>query len=300
MKEKEMKEKEMKDNEMVEVNCFGDSLTFGYGGDGVTYPSTLQKLLGSNYQVHNMGIGGETTTTIAGRQGSIPMFVKTVTISSDVKAVEVELVSKNGEVPKPLRQGEAGINPCYLKGVKGDLSITQTDTTSSDAKWYFTREISGDETFIKDQEELITAASLYRRQGVLILWTGTNDLFHIPKDEIASRIIEQQRLMIDYMKDSKKRYMVIGLTYSTAFPCTDDINRELEHEYGRNFLNIKPYLFEEGLKAAKLVETEQDKLDRKQGNIPESLRVDDVHFNEQGYTLIGQQVYKKGIELGFW
>jgi lysophospholipase L1-like esterase len=290
----------MKDERGIDVNCFGDSLTFGYGGEGITYPGTLQKLLGNGYQVYNMGVGGETTTTIAGRQGSIPMLVKTVTIPAEVKALEVELISANGEIPKPLRQGEAGVNPCYIKGIKGNLTITQTDTTNSDAKWYFTREEKGAETFIKEPVELITAASLNRRQGVLILWTGTNDLFDIPKDRLAKKIIEQQRVMVDYMEYSEKQYIIIGLTYSTAFPFIDDVNKELKETYGKHFLNIKPYLLEEGLKAAGLVETEQDRLKKNQGNIPESLLVDDVHFNALGYTLIGEQVYKKGIELGYW
>jgi hypothetical protein len=66
--------------EGYEVNCFGDSLTFSYGGDGLTYPGTLKKLLGNQYEVNNLGIGGESTITIAGRQGSIPMRVMAVTI----------------------------------------------------------------------------------------------------------------------------------------------------------------------------------------------------------------------------
>ena len=73
----------------IEVNCYGDSLTFSYGGGEITYPGTLKGLLGSKYRVNNLGIGGETTITIAGRQGSIPMRVKAVTIPAKVNTIEI-------------------------------------------------------------------------------------------------------------------------------------------------------------------------------------------------------------------
>ncbi len=194
----------------IEVNCFGDSLTFSYGGGEITYPGTLKDLLGSKYRVNNLGIGGETTVTIAGRQGSIPMRVKAVTIPAKVNTVEIAFCGEGEEVPKPLRQGEAGVNPCFLRGIKGTLSITQSTTTSEDVKWYFTRQDSGEEVHIEEGEEVITQAALHRRNGI------------------------------------------------------------------------------------------QDRQDISQGSVPDSLRVDDVHLNEYGYRFIGEQVYKKGCELGYW
>lgn len=299
-------EKKLKIDETAvrrEVNCFGDSLTFSYGGDGITYPGTLMKLLGDRYEVNNLGIGGESTITIAGRQGSIPMHVEAFTIPAEVKAVEIHFMNIHGETPKPLRQGEAGVNPCYLNGIKGNLSITQSTTTSDDVKWYFTREEEGEEEVsIGEAEELITQASLFRRTGILILWTGTNDGLENPVDSAVDRLIEKQKIMIDYLKDTKKQYIVLGLTHLKNINPSgiDDINRKLEQVYGSHFLNIKVCLLEEGLLESGLQETDQDKQDIRSGNIPESLRVDDVHFNAQGYAFIGQQVYRKGTELGYW
>jgi lysophospholipase L1-like esterase len=208
----------------------------------------------------------------------------------------------DGETPKPLRQGEAGVNPCYLNGIKGCLSITQSTTTSNDVKWYFTREEEGAEVHIREAEELITQASLYRRSGILILWTGTNDGFQIPFDSSLKLLIKKQKVMIDYLKDADKKYIVIGLTHlkDIASSVIDNINKELEKVYGRHFLDIRKYLLEKGLQESGLQETDQDRLDIRNGNIPESLRVDEVHFNAHGYTLIGQQVYEKGSELGYW
>jgi lysophospholipase L1-like esterase len=47
------------------VACWGDSLTSGDGGFGTSYPGTLAQLSGMN--VYNGGIGGQTSTQIAGR-----------------------------------------------------------------------------------------------------------------------------------------------------------------------------------------------------------------------------------------
>ena len=60
------------------IVCYGDSLTYGSGGEGVSYPSVLEECLRKNriyIPVVNMGIGGENTVTIAGRAGAIPFRV---------------------------------------------------------------------------------------------------------------------------------------------------------------------------------------------------------------------------------
>lgn len=286
----------------IEVNCFGDSLTFSYGGGEITYPGTLKDLLGSKYRVNNLGIGGETTVTIAGRQGSIPMRVKAVTIPAKVNTVEIAFCGEGEEVPKPLRQGEAGVNPCFLRGIKGTLSITQSTTTSEDVKWYFTRQDSGEEVHIEEGEEVITQAALHRRNGILVLWTGTNDVFSDPLGKSVEKLLHKQRIMIDYLKSCDKKYIVLGLTHKKNLEPSviDGINKALEKEYGEYFLDIKTALVKNGLQASDLEESGQDRQDISQGSVPDSLRVDDVHLNEYGYRFIGEQVYKKGCELGYW
>jgi len=286
----------------IEVNCFGDSLTFSYGGGEITYPGTLEDLLGSKYRVNNLGIGGETTVTIAGRQGSIPMRVKAVTIPAKVNTVEIAFCGEGEEVPKPLRQGEAGVNPCFLRGIKGTLSITQSTTTSEDVKWYFTRQDSGEEVHIEEGEEVITQAALHRRNGILVLWTGTNDVFSDPIGKSVEKLLHKQRIMIDYLKSCDKKYIVLGLTHKKNLEPSviDGINKALEKEYGEYFLDIKTALVKNGLQASDLEESGQDRQDISQGSVPDSLRVDDVHLNEYGYRFIGEQVYKKGCELGYW
>lgn len=55
----------------VRVACVGDSITFGTGADpGKSYPSQLQALLGSGWQVKNFGVGGRTLL----RKGGPPLL----------------------------------------------------------------------------------------------------------------------------------------------------------------------------------------------------------------------------------
>lgn len=53
------------------IICWGDSLTYGQGGNDVTYPLVLADML--NYEVINYGIQGETAKQIAIRAGALTM-----------------------------------------------------------------------------------------------------------------------------------------------------------------------------------------------------------------------------------
>jgi len=60
-----------------EINCFGDSLTYGAGAVGtsfLTYPQQLQNILYPRL-VQNYGIGGQTMEQIACRQGAKPIYI---------------------------------------------------------------------------------------------------------------------------------------------------------------------------------------------------------------------------------
>ena len=47
------------------INCWGDSMTAGQGGNGVTYPRVLKELTG--FPVNNFGVSGENTYEIVDR-----------------------------------------------------------------------------------------------------------------------------------------------------------------------------------------------------------------------------------------
>lgn len=109
------------------IVCWGDSLTAGAGGDGTTYPAVLQELIQKNIldtvdfsqvvnpkynnvlaqesytvqsiEVVNMGVGGENTITIMGRNGALPFVVKEAfVIPPSKEPTEITLLSQNGQM----------------------------------------------------------------------------------------------------------------------------------------------------------------------------------------------------------
>lgn len=55
-----------KDSKVV---ALGDSLTFGFGGQGQSYPKALAQLTG--WQIENMGVNGDTTTDVLARMDKV-------------------------------------------------------------------------------------------------------------------------------------------------------------------------------------------------------------------------------------
>ena len=80
------------------IACWGDSLTYGQGSSAISsksYPALLSDMTGG-LTVHNMGIGGETSVTIAARQGALDIKLEEpVTIPADTTAVEISIGAYN-------------------------------------------------------------------------------------------------------------------------------------------------------------------------------------------------------------
>ena len=79
--------KETSEKVLIDI---GDSLTAGAGGDGNSMSKVATDLLGKEWIVKNMGVGGENTLTIGARYGGIPMYIKeSITIPKDGSKVEI-------------------------------------------------------------------------------------------------------------------------------------------------------------------------------------------------------------------
>ena len=134
---------------LPEIVCWGDSLTAGAGGEGVTYPSVLAAEI--KLKVYNYGVGGENTNNIAYRQGAMPIYVAPITIPSERVPVEVEIVNDVGDTTGLLKQGDAGLNPCSIGGIEGKLSRDKETN-----KTYFTRSQIGERIELKEKKQIIT------------------------------------------------------------------------------------------------------------------------------------------------
>lgn len=269
------------------IICWGDSLTYGQGGNGVTYPSVLESKL--NLTVVNYGIQGETARQIGIRMGLLPMTAGTFEIPSETNPVEVSLW-QNGEDPIMMRLGDCGINPCRIAGVEGTLSYEAADN-----KYYFTRREPGTAVLAPEGSQVETFASGDKRESdIIVIFAGSN---LPPNKDTVGELIQIERQMLEYL--GAERYIIIGLTSKTLIPDVEAINQALAAEFGEHFLDIRAYFLEHGLADAGLQPTEQDRMDLAAGEIPSGIRVDEIHGNEAFYRMIGEQVYQKLEQLGY-
>ncbi len=276
------------DNADTRVVVWGDSLTEGTGGEGVTYPNVLAKLAGC--EVMNYGVYAEATTCIAGRQGGMPQLVHPVTIPAEVTDVDVEIENGYGDYDMILVFGDAGINPCTIAGVEGKLWM---DFSTGQRK--FTRSEPGEEVVLRDYTPIETFAMKDKRSDdILVIFTGSND---DPTPETVQNVIDVQRDMIAYA--GVDRYVIIGLTSKRKMPMAAEVNEVLAKEYGEHFLDVRKDLLEHGLQDSGIVATAEDEADIADGMIPRSLLTDESHGNAAYYTVIGEALYKKMQEMGY-
>ena len=277
------------------IICWGDSLTAGAGGDGTTYPSILQSLIKQNIYdipVVNAGVGGETSITIAGRAGVIPYIVKGFTIPADQTPVQISITSSNGSPVAPLRQGDH-LNPCIIGGVEGMISIVQETYISKDYSYYFTRSMEGNETIIEDGTEIIPSYISAYKDYLPIIFMGQNGGWN----DIDDLKVQIQAIIDTY--GNHKSYLVLGLTTGTA-ESRSDIEHAMQEEFGDHYINLREYISANGMKLAGLTATEEDKEAIEVGSMPPSLLHDTVHFNSIGYNLIGDVLYNRMNELGYF
>ncbi len=269
------------------ILCWGDSLTYGQGGNGVTYPSVLEEKL--NLEVLNYGIQGETARQIGIRMGAFPMSVGACSVPAETTPVQVTLWQA-GEDPIMMRLGDCAINPCYIGGIEGTLSYRAEENA-----YYFVRTEAGDAVSVGEGTEVETYASRNKKESdIIVLFAGTN----LPPDRhTVGDLIEREKQMLEYL--GSERYIVIGLTSKKLIPDVEEINVALQEAFGEHFLDIRSFLLEYDLKDAGIEPSAKDKKNVARGEIPASLRVDEVHGNEVFYRLIGERVYEKLEELSY-
>ena len=303
---------------MPGIVCWGDSLTAGAGSNGNPYPLVLDNLIQesitkefnrinsqvltraqrlTNIPVINMGVGGENTVTICGRNGSIPFVVsEDMSRPAECQAIQIHIKSSIGIGASPLRQGAAGMDYVIIGGIKGKIEIMQESYTSPEYSYVFTREKPGGSVHIKAGTEIITSGSENYLNYIPIIFIGTNGGYSDYQDLIA-----QQRGIINHQKGNPKgRFIVVGLHYGKSAEEFEMMEAILKEEYGNQFINLREYLCTNAMKDAGLTPTEKDKKAMANGQTPYSLLSDEVHFNEAGYKVLGELIYKQMEQLGYF
>lgn len=283
------------------ISCWGDSLTDGTGDNNTYgYPNRLATLIGSNkVNVNNFGLGGQNSLGISRRLSAMPVYVNPFTIPADTSAVSVTLFDNDGAITSLFNRGgsiadanlyRACINPCIINGVEGTL--TQTNSTGG---YTFARKASGTAVSVERPALLETWGYRNQRNDVTVIWAGNNDTSSWMS---ITWTMENIQRMIETLSHDK--YIILGLTSKHQFNDIVNRNNAMFRKFGRHFLDVRQYLLDYGLSDNNLTPTEQDLADIADGEIPSSLRTDDMHLKNYGYQSVAKCVYIRGKELGYW
>lgn len=313
------------DKEKKSIVCWGDSLTaeckihvergivdrWRYGDTiDLSYPGYLEEALDSKYEVINCGVGGENTLTIAGRQGSIPMF-----ISSDVvfEEGEEEIAIKNEELrsswdsslvyPLTQREWKVGcidhVNPCTIQDKEMIIQCKHSAQTGTINYNYSIKRLgdTSKRAIIKKGTHITPeAARNLRNPYINIFFLGFNGSYNSISEYIA-----QLKRMIDYGKS--ERYIVISFHRPNYFfknvKEMKVMEDSLAQTFKSHFINLRSYMNAEGLKVAGLTATKEDLDSIKKGMVPPQLMCDGLHFNAYGNVVIANLVKSKMKELHY-
>ena len=274
-----------------EINCFGDSLTFGAGSTGLGFPQLLSSSVGVN--VNNFGVGGENSLAILARQGSVPMkILNAVTIPSGLTAVSIGTSLKstldNSNINPLVQGGNSGINPCVVSGIECNLTLVS-------GTYFLTRTVAGTARTTATNEILITAASKNNRNSLAnVFYLGTNTGGWTTNQSL----IDQYKLAISF--SDTENFLCIGLHSRTGY---DEalfiaLESDMVKAFGSRYINLRKYLVTNALGDAGITPTAADNNAIALGNCPPSLLADTIHFNDIGYGLVSNLIYQRIVNIG--
>lgn len=304
----------------LDLACWGDSLTYGVGGDGVTYPDELAKLLG--LKVYNGGVIGERTSGIAAREGGRVPVATFPTPSEPLPAgtFKVYLDAKQPFYAKTQVIQEEGTLDCTIGTVRGVLS--KRDYSWEFNPYYFTRDDGAN--LRPGAGELHFDVSTKDYAPAQIFWGGHNDLRLIygPTASEPNRgavfrdiVLDNTRLFTDtnpphYLVLSMLNGKSAGNGSTTNGRKTDYyknvvelVNPALAAEHGpQHYLDVRTWLVNDALAYGGITPTPQDLKDLQEDIPPSSLTVrgEDPHLNPLGYTLLSQYLAQNLVRLGWF
>ncbi|MBR4880566.1 MAG: S-layer homology domain-containing protein, partial [Clostridia bacterium] len=289
-----------KESDAIQIFCWGDSMTAGGYPEELRDYAFAQGYGTRDFKVYNYGAGGDTAEHVAMKQGAMPMYVAPFKIPADKTAVRIYLYDEDYKLVESLADlGTKGLSPVTIAGQKGQISYKEVD---GEECYYFARQGTGtfEEVNVDRLTRVVTNGMVMPdKDDFHVIFSGPSNGYN--KDD-AHKLIATQQRMIDYI--GTDNYIIISLTCLEYLPGLPEFNADLADYYGEHFLDFRTYALTEGMDDAieqglLTAPTEQDLLDIARGEIPESMRSDVEHGNHVYNTLLGQQVYKKLVELGY-
>lgn len=280
--------------DLMKIAAWGDSLTPGY-------INTLQKMIGNNYKLINCAVGGESSLTIAARQGGIPMVLNNdVTLPADLTPAELGdktnslRSSYNNQMVTPLLQGgELTINNCTINDVECILKWTGKTWNDPNGLYTLQRAVEGELVTLNEGSILYTSAMMkYRNLHANVFFMGQNGGF----SGDITKLIDQYKKMIEF--SGSNNYIVIGFHKNGTIDKMREYEMGLQQAFGAKFINLREYMSTRALSDAGLVPTNDDIEAMNVGLCPPQLLADNVHFTAIGNKLLATLIYNRFRLIG--
>lgn len=278
----------------------GDSLTAGGA-----MASKVAALTGRT--ARNLGVGGETTTTILARMGVWPFLITPsggqIPTSGSVDVTFVSSYHTPGSSIWPLLQG-SGVREgdTYLwgtiAGVRVRLSIRVKDPAQdyplhgAGDVYQITRDGTGAAVAITRPTPFIPEYGPARLGDIIIAWMGQNG----PTDDATFAGFQA---LDQSLTKAGKRFLFMTAP-GVANTGWTDLEKRMLDRWGRRFCNVRRFLIDDALMLMGLTPTSTDLDDIAAGRVPTQLRTDSVHHTPAAQQAIAEfLIYPRLKELRY-
>lgn len=265
------------------IVCWGDSLTTGSGGiDG--YPAELARITG--LVVSSEGAGGQGSSYIAARAGGRQILVSTE--SGEIPAVSAVVPLENSIHQRPM----SAIGPQIMKGQIGSVLgvLARTDSNT----FTFERDEDGEAIDTTGGVVFVPELGDYKERTVMI-WAGRNNISD------PQLVLDDIKSIVATLTPKAKRFMVLSVINgetegvgTDGYTSIENINILLSGEYPGQYVDVRSALIE-AYDAADATDVADHDADR----VPNSLRTDHLHLNQDGYNLVASTLRAQMINKGW-
>ena len=274
------------------VNPFSVS---GWGSSSMARMATLLSDMVEGLEpraaYYNGGKGGEHSTHIAGRIGSIP-FQLTVAGGEIPASGGVLVVGSNVKPSESLKPFTG-----WLNGVYGEVSSTRSELV-------FTRVKSGVAVPSGGEFPFLPEVGPQHRGDIVFLWMGKNDI----NTYTPQQIIERTDVSFDWLTPFIGRGLVLGHFHnsdwrpeSSQSQTVDMINAAYKARYGELYVDVQSYLMSGQIWTdTGITPTVRDLKQQSLGQKPVSLSVDKMHMNDAAYLAITRKIQERILRLGWY
>ena len=284
------------DNKNNVIVCWGDNITQGVAmAKGFTYPQQLQGSIGSQYRVLNAGVPGEMSDAILSRANAIE-FCLSIDVIFDKGEAQYTMdrnlfTEKGADIPLAYKGfgNEVKLSNVIIGGKPYTIEFETGDAYDNGIYRLTRKDTSKALTIPAGTKVKFDYSSQFDKIYCNIILIGAND-----GNVDAATIIKKYKKLTAL----NEKYIVIIPFYSS------DYSKEFKEAFGEKALDLREYMMKQ---AHKDYGVELNKLDEaciRKGMIPGAYNYQTARgssdLNELGYKILADQVYKKGVELGYW